>query len=78
MYPSRNTLAELIRKQSVTLLNRHLASAIDLHAQLKRAHWNVRGPSFIAIDELFDEVSAEVESYADALAERAGGADATA
>ncbi len=46
-----------IRVQSVELLNLHLAAAIDLHAQMKQAHWNVRGPGFIAIHELFDRVS---------------------
>ena len=78
MHPSRNTLAESIRLQSVALLNKHLAAAIDLHAQMKQAHWNVRGLSFIAIHELFDKVSVEVESYSDALAERAGGLGGTA
>jgi starvation-inducible DNA-binding protein len=78
MHPSRNTLAEPIRMQSVALLNKHLAAAIDLHAQMKQAHWNVRGLSFIAIHELFDKVSVEVASYSDALAERAGGLGGTA
>ena len=78
MHPSRNTLAEPIRMQSVALLNRHLAAAIDLHAQMKQAHWNVRGLSFIAIHELFDKVSVEVEAYSDMIAERAGGLGGTA
>jgi starvation-inducible DNA-binding protein len=72
MQPTRNTLPEDIRAQSVELLNKHLAAAIDLHAQLKQAHWNVRGPGFIAIHELFDKVAAEVENYSDLIAERAG------
>jgi starvation-inducible DNA-binding protein len=78
MQSTRNTLSEAIRAQSVEILNKHLAAAIDLHAQVKQAHWNVRGPSFIAIHELFDKVSAEVELYSDALAERAGGLGGTA
>ena len=73
MLPTHNTLSENIRAQSVELLNKHLAAAIDLHAQVKQAHWNVRGPSFIAIHELFDKVSSEVENYSDLIAERAGG-----
>ena len=56
-------IIENIRAQSVELLNKHLAAAIDLHVQVKQAHWNMRGPGFIAIDELFDKVSAEVEKY---------------
>ncbi len=73
MHPTRNTLDEDIRTQSVELLNKHLATAIDLHAQVKQAHWNVRGANFIAIHKLFDTVSEEVENFADMLAERAGG-----
>jgi starvation-inducible DNA-binding protein len=76
--PTRNTLGEKIRIQSVELLNKHLAAAIDLHAQVKQAHWNVRGPNFIAIHELFDKVSEEVEDFSDMLAERAGGLGGTA
>jgi starvation-inducible DNA-binding protein len=78
MQSTRNTLSPAIRAQSVELLNKHLAAAIDLHAQLKQAHWNVRGPAFIAIHELFDKVSVEVENYSDLIAERARGLGGTA
>ena len=61
-----------------SLLNRHLAAAIDLHAQVKQAHWNVRGPNFIAIHELFDKVADAVEEYSDKIAERAGTLGGTA
>ncbi|MDZ4790065.1 MAG: DNA starvation/stationary phase protection protein Dps [Hyphomicrobiales bacterium] len=73
MHTTHNTLPEKIRRQSVELLNKHLATAIDLHAQVKQAHWNVRGAGFIAIHELFDKVSEAVEEYSDQIAERAGG-----
>ena len=73
MQSTHNTLTQSIRAQSVEILNKHLAAAIDLHAQVKQAHWNVRGPNFIALHELFDKVSEEVEGYSDKLAERAGG-----
>lgn len=78
MQKTRNTLSEQIRIQSVELLNLHLAAAIDLHAQMKQAHWNVRGPGFIAIHELFDKVSTQVEDFSDLIAERAGGLGGTA
>jgi starvation-inducible DNA-binding protein len=78
MQKTHNTLPEEIRIQSVELLNKHLAAAIDLHAQMKQAHWNVRGPGFIAIHELFDRVSTAVEDYSDMLAERAAGLGGTA
>jgi starvation-inducible DNA-binding protein len=72
MQPTHNTLSENVRGQSVDLLNKHLAAAIDLHAQVKQAHWNVRGPGFIAIHEPFDKVASTVEEYSDIIAERAG------
>lgn len=78
MQPTHNTLSENIRAQSVELLNKHLAAAIDLHAQVKQAHWNVRGPGFIAIHKLFDKVSTEVENYSDLIAERASELGGTA
>lgn len=78
MQPTHNTLSETIREQSVDLLNKHLAAAIDLHGQTKHAHWNVRGPNFIAIHELFDKVSVEVEAFSDLLAERTRGLGGTA
>jgi starvation-inducible DNA-binding protein len=78
MESTHNTLAENVRSQSIEVLNRHLAAAIDLHAQVKQAHWNVRGPGFFALHELFDRVSEEVESFSDKLAERAGGLGGTA
>lgn len=78
MHSTRNTLDPTIRIQSVELLNRHLATAIDLHAQVKQAHWNVRGANFIAIHKLFDTVSEEIESFSDLFAERAAGLGGTA
>jgi starvation-inducible DNA-binding protein len=78
LQPTHNTLSGNTRAQSVELLNKHLAAAIDLHAQVKQAHWNVRGPGFFSIHELFDRVSSEVEEFSDKIAERAGGLGGTA
>ena len=52
------------------LLNQRLADCIDLQTQCKQAHWNVKGPSFIALHKLFDEINEDVEEYVDLLAER--------
>jgi len=78
MYRTSNTLSENIRSKSAELLNRHLAAAIDLHAQVKQAHWNVRGPAFIAVHELLDKVADVVEGYSDTIAERAATLGSTA
>ncbi|MCC7053668.1 MAG: DNA starvation/stationary phase protection protein Dps [Gemmatimonadaceae bacterium] len=72
MRHTHNTLSEEIRSQVIEILNHHLAAAIDLQAQVKQAHWNVRGPGFIAVHELFDKVAAAVGDYGDMIAERVG------
>lgn len=59
------------RSGIVASLNRRLANAVDLQLQAKQAHWNVKGPSFIALHDLFERVAGEVAQYADLLAERA-------
>jgi hypothetical protein len=48
------------RKEHVEILNRSLADALDLKSPAKQAHWNVKGPSFIALHELFDQVATEL------------------
>ncbi len=78
MHKTHNTLSQVIRTQSVALLNKHLAASVDLHGQVKQAHWNVRGPGFMAVHKLFDTISEVVEGYSDQLAERAGGLGGTA
>jgi starvation-inducible DNA-binding protein len=82
MYPTKNDLPEATRRQVIELCNARLADAIDLQTQTKQAHWNVKGPDFIALHKLFDEVNDDVEEYVDLIAERAvqlgGVADGTA
>lgn len=71
MYETRNDLSQDVRLRMVTLLNARLADAIDLRTQAKVAHWNVKGPEFIALHKLFDEVAGSVDEYVDLIAERA-------
>ena len=70
MHPTRNDLPEATRSKIVERLNQRLADAIDLQTQCKQAHWNVKGPHFIALHELFDKLNDEVVEYVDLLAER--------
>jgi len=70
LYPTKNDLPQATRVQVVGLLNQRLAEAIDLQTQCKLAHWNVKGPSFIALHKLFDDINESVEEYVDLLAER--------
>ena len=70
LFATRNDLKQSNRAQIVALLNRRLADAVDLQTQCKQAHWNVKGPAFIALHRLFDEVHAGITEHADMLAER--------
>jgi starvation-inducible DNA-binding protein len=71
MFKTKNDLSEGTRVKSIELLNARLADAKDLQTQVKQAHWNVKGPSFIALHELFDKINDEVDEYVDEIAERA-------
>lgn len=68
---TKNNLPEATRTEVIGLLNDALADTIDLFNQVKQAHWNVKGMSFIALHELFDDVAEHVEEWSDDLAERA-------
>jgi starvation-inducible DNA-binding protein len=70
MYETENDLSRTGRSELNALMNRRLADAIDLQMQMKQAHWNVKGPSFVGLHELFDKVNEAVESYVDMIAER--------
>ncbi|PWC31194.1 DNA starvation/stationary phase protection protein Dps [Azospirillum sp. TSO35-2] len=69
-YTSRLDLGEHVRKQAVALLQARLSDALDLEAQCKQAHWNVKGPQFLQLHQLFDGVHTVVEEFVDLLAER--------
>lgn len=71
MFNTKNDLAQSVRAKMIELLNARLADAIDLQTQIKQAHWNVKGPSFIALHELFDKINEDVKDYVDEIAERA-------
>ena len=69
-YPTKNDLPESGRLEIIGLLNQRLADCIDLQTQCKQAHWNVKGPTFIALHKLFDDINGDVAEYADLIAER--------
>ena len=71
MYETSNDLSPTTRQSAIEMLNEHLADAIDLQLQAKQAHWNIKGPNFVGLHELFDQVAAQASEYADLIAERA-------
>jgi starvation-inducible DNA-binding protein len=71
LYPTKNDLPEPARREVIGLLNASLADGIHLVLQAKQAHWNVKGPHFFALHQLFDKVYEEATEWVDLLAERA-------
>jgi starvation-inducible DNA-binding protein len=67
---SHHDLPVQTREQMIALLNQQLADTSDLYSQAKQAHWNVKGPQFFQLHELFDELAKALEQYVDLLAER--------
>jgi starvation-inducible DNA-binding protein len=70
MHRTKHDLPEKTRRKVADLLNARLADAIDLQTQAKHAHWNVKGATFIALHELFDDVAENIEGHIDTMAER--------
>ena len=70
LFRTQHDLPAAMRAEVIGLLNQRLADCIDLQTQCKQAHWNVKGPTFIALHKLFDEINQDVEAYVDLLAER--------
>src|SRR5262245_5320388 len=70
MYTSRIDLSDHVRKGTIAILQARLSDALDLEAQTKQAHWNVKGRDFIQLHELFDKIHGVVEDQVDTIAER--------
>lgn len=66
-----NDLKSNAKKVSIEVLNARLADAIDLALLTKQAHWNLKGPQFIAIHEMLDGFRASIDGHVDTIAERA-------
>ncbi len=71
MLKTRNSLDLKTRQKVTELLQDRLSDAIDLQTQMKQAHWNIKGPHFIGLHKLFDEIDEAVLEYVDEIAERA-------
>ena len=69
MYETKIDLPSSLRKDIIPELQSRLADVVDLFTQIKQAHWNVNGPNFIALHELFDKIAEIVEGQSDMLAE---------
>jgi starvation-inducible DNA-binding protein len=71
MYRSPSKLPEETRARIVESLNARLADGLDLHSQIKVAHWNIKGPQFPSLHPLFETFAVSLAAHNDAVAERA-------
>jgi starvation-inducible DNA-binding protein len=71
MYKSPSHLPEEARVTIAETLNARLADGLDLHSQIKVAHWNIKGSQFATLHPLFETFAVSLAAHNDALAERA-------
>ena len=71
MFDNSVELEQDTRDQVIDALNQLLGDTFDLMSQTKQAHWNVKGPRFIGLHELFDTLAEGLEKWIDEIAERA-------
>jgi starvation-inducible DNA-binding protein len=69
-FETQNDLQSNAKAAAIMLLNDRLADSIDLALLTKQAHWNVKGPQFIAIHEMLDGFRAQLDDHVDTMAER--------
>jgi starvation-inducible DNA-binding protein len=70
MISTRNSIHDNARKAAIAALGARMADAIDLALAIKHAHWNVRGPQFIAVHEMLDTLRTQMDDHVDTMAER--------
>src|SRR5262245_54034417 len=71
MYKSPSHLPEGARVEVANQLNARLSDGLDLHSQIKVAHWNIKGPQFAALHPLFETFAVSLAAFNDSIAERA-------
>jgi len=71
MFRSPSPLSEKARAEIADTLNARLADGLDLHSQIKVAHWNIKGPQFAALHPLFETFAIGLANHNDTIAERA-------
>lgn len=71
LYDSPSKLPEAARQKVAETLNERLADGLDLHMQIKVAHWNIKGPHFSSLHPLFETFAVSLAAHNDSIAERA-------
>src|SRR5205814_8131739 len=69
-FKAHNDVSSNSKSISIVILNERLAEAIDLALLTKQAHWNIKGPQFIALHEMIDGFRTDLDEHIDTMAER--------
>ncbi|MBL8752042.1 MAG: DNA starvation/stationary phase protection protein Dps [Planctomycetes bacterium] len=70
MKNSPSQLPAAVRGTLCDALRGVLTDGLDLHSQIKVAHWNIKGPQFAALHPLFDQFATDLATQNDTVAER--------
>ncbi|MCE9593144.1 MAG: DNA starvation/stationary phase protection protein Dps [Planctomycetes bacterium] len=71
LFASPSVLPADDRTRIAGALESTLLDGLDLQAQIKVAHWNVKGPQFAALHPLFETFAVSLAGFNDSIAERA-------
>jgi starvation-inducible DNA-binding protein len=71
MFRTPSRLPEEARVRVAEALDATLSDGLDLHSQIKVAHWNVKGPHFAALHPLYETFAVALAGFNDQVAERA-------
>jgi starvation-inducible DNA-binding protein len=69
-HSTKNGVKSNVKQLSIGLLNARVADGIDLGLLTKQAHWNLKGPQFIAVHEMLDGFRTQLDTAVDTMAER--------
>ncbi len=69
-HETRNDTKSNAKQVSIETLQARLSDGIDLALDIKQAHWNLKGPSFIGIHLMLDGFRDEMDDFNDKMAER--------
>lgn len=64
-------LSDRNREGVIEILTTALADEHTLYTKLRKYHWNVAGPQFLSLHQLFEQQYNSIKDIADSLAERA-------